>query len=85
MESSVSLPKLVRAKWYDAWSADWWMCADAARQLTPVVCSTVGYLLLEAKGHIILSQTYNDQDHVNNSFVIPKQMLIEVEEVGNQN
>ena len=71
--------KVVEVRWGDAWvDTDDFNLAEA-KKLTPIVRSTVGFLLSENDQAVVLCTDFYEKDKktINTPMVIPRDMIID--------
>ena len=60
-------------EWLDPRSSDAWATEEEELEtLTPLNCTTVGFVLVDTKDHIIAHHTISDEDTRCGGLIIPK-------------
>ena len=71
--------KVIEVKWNDAWIDTDDYTKEKAKKLTPVVRTTIGFLVGENSKAIVLCTDYFEKDTktINTAMVIPVEMILE--------
>ena len=67
--------RLEEVQWVDHVGNGSWGERAAREAMKPIVCRTVGYLLTDAKTHIVISQTLSDNGDVDHTMCIHKRLI----------
>lgn len=75
MKAPMSRPNDLRVwlvTWLDSCGASGWRTRQDARELTPLLCQSVGRLIHVAKNHVVVAGSWStDNDTVSDVTVIP--------------
>jgi hypothetical protein len=66
--------RMVLVDWIDScsFSRQSWRGIDESEQLTPSKISSVGWLLVDEKTHIVLTGSVDEEDHAHGCHTIPR-------------
>jgi hypothetical protein len=69
--------KRVEVEWWDSASADlgWRPQAEYRKEVGPLQCRTVGYLLNRTPKHVTVVQNWDRNDKVSDSMSIPRSCI----------
>lgn len=72
----MSVPEAVYVEWVDSTSAHPWTAPDDAPE--PLVCKSIGWLVVERDDHIVVSASWDSQDpgHFDAPISIPRVAII---------
>jgi len=67
--------KKLEVRWIDPSGIGGWVTLEEARRNKPVVCTTAGYLLEDAKDHIVVASTICSNGKTSDITSIPKAVI----------
>lgn len=65
---------IVLVEWIDSASNDYWESLDI-NELSPIKCTSVGYLIEENVGYILLAQSINEEKQACCRIAIPRDCI----------
>jgi len=67
--------KIVKVEWYDAHLYPESVTVEEAKELNPIVCSNVGYLIYEDEKKCIIASCKGENDIFRDILIIPRGMV----------
>jgi hypothetical protein len=74
--------RMVLVEWNDAASTDGWRDRDAAvRDMTPLRCCSVGYVLKSTRQYIVMAASTSESGNVSQVGCIPRTCIYSIKEL----